>query len=89
MTLFLILINHTFKNPAKETSLPKLLHTPPQNLQDFPQIFKYAIVMGKKNLKNLIILFFFSFYFKFKTDTFSTTKTKFLIFPSTNIPMLS
>lgn len=65
MTLFLILINHTFKNPAKETSLPKLLHTPPptQNLQDFPQIFKYAIVMGEKNLKNLIILFFFFILF--------------------------
>lgn len=63
MTLFLILINHTFKNPAKETSLPKLLHTPHQNLQDFPQIFKYAIVMGKKNLKNLIILFFFFILF--------------------------
>lgn len=64
MTLFLILINHTLKNPAKETSLPKLLHTPPpKNLQDFPQIFKYAIVMGKKYLKNLIIFFFFSILF--------------------------
>lgn len=53
------LIDNTIKNPAKKTSLSiyKLLHTSPtptQNFQDFLQIFKYTIVMGKKYTVKLV-----------------------------------